>query len=378
MEKIQKYDYLFVGAGLYSIVASRLLTNKGYKCFIIDKRNHIGGNCYTERIFNADVHVYGPHIFHTSDKNVWTFANKYAEFVPFQLNTKANYHGNIYSLPFNLNTFNELFMVSNPIDAKKIIKKDIIKNDNPQNLEEQALSQVGRTIYETLIKEYTEKQWNKQCTELSADIIKRLPVRFTWNNNYFNDTYQGLPLGGYTLWMMNILAGIDDEISIEYKLNEDFLNNKEYWINIANKVIYCGEPDRLMDYQLGQLEWRSLKFEHKIMKNDLNADQGCPIMNYTSHKEKYTRSIEHKYLTPLYKEHENKTITYEYPQDYIANKTDAYYPINNKRNFELYSQYVSLIKETYPNMLLGGRLGLYTYLDMDDTIIEAIKFTNSQ
>ena len=370
---MKKYNFLLVGAGLFNITLGRKLTNAGYKCLIIDKRNHIGGNCYTERKHNIDVHVYGPHIFHTSNKQVWNFVNKYAEFIPFQLNTKANYNGCIYSLPFNMNTFYELFGVCSPKSASELIADEIVKNDNPQNLEEQALSLVGKTIYETLIKGYTEKQWNKPCTELAPEIIKRLPVRLTWNNNYFNDIYQGLPLGGYTLWMMSMIAGVDSEESIDYQLNTDFLVDIDYWMSQADRIIYCGEPDKLMNYKLGELDWRSLKFNHTEIDNTLANDQGCPVMNYTSNIQDYTRTIDHKYLTPLYQKASKKIFTYEYPQDYVKEKTEAYYPVNNDKNNELYQKYVELIKETYPNMYLGGRLGLYTYLDMDDTIEAAMK-----
>ena len=369
---MKDYDFLLVGAGLFNIVLGRKLTNFGYKCLIIDKRNHIGGNCYTEERYSIDVHMYGPHVFHTNNKKIWNFINKYSEFIPYQLNIKANYKGKIYSLPFNMNTFYELYHVNNPFDANEKLKKDLVEYKTPKNLEEQALSQVGKKIYKTLIKEYTEKQWNKPCKNLSSDIIKRLPVRLNWNNNYYYDIYQGLPKNGYTNWMLNIINGKDDEEPIEYQLNIDFLNDKEYWINKANRIIYCGEPDRLMNYVLGELEWRSLYFDHVLMDNDIISDQGCPIMNYTSNEVMYTRTIDQKYFTPLYISQDKKIFTYEFPQDYIKNQTEAYYPINDNKNEELYLKYVKLIKETYPNIILGGRLGLYKYLDMDDTIYEAM------
>lgn len=374
---MKHYNFLLVGAGLFNIVLARKLTNNGYKCLIIDKRSHIGGNCYTERKFNIDIHMYGPHIFHTSDKEIWDFANSYGEFESFQLNVKANYNGEIYSLPFNMNTFYELFKSYHPKHAYDIINKEIQEYLNTHscyitNLEEYAISKVGKTIYDKLIKEYTEKQWNKPCSDLSPEIIKRLPIRLTYNNNYFNDKYQGLPKEGYTIWMMNMIYGLNEK-SIKVELGKNFLHNKKYWMNIADKIIYCGEPDKLMDCQIGELEWRSLRFEHSIVKNDLLNDQGCPIMNYTSKTVDYTRSIDQKYLTPNYEKCDNKIMTYEFPQNYELNKTEAYYPINNDKNEELYQKYVELIKEKYPNIILGGRLGLYKYLDMDDTIYEANK-----
>lgn len=371
--------FLVVGCGLSGIVISRLLTNSGHYCYIIDERNHIGGNCFTLRYNkDTDIHVYGPHIFHTPNKEVWDFVNKYDEFLPFQLNVKANYKGKIYSLPFNMNTFHELFNINLPSEAYRIIEKDIELYDNPKNLEEQAISQVGKTIYNTLIKEYTEKQWNKPCTELSPDIIKRLPIRLSWNNNYFNDTYQGIPKHGYTTWLLNILNGLDNEDPIEYELNKKFNISDEY-INEFNFIIYTGQIDRLLDYRLGELEWRSLRFDHQTVLNTIENDQGCPIMNYTSHNEKYTRSIDHYYFNHKINEYSNETkiITYEYPQDYGKDKI-AYYPINNDKNNILYNEYVKILNKEYPNIILLGRLGLYKYFDMDDTIEKCFELYNEK
>ena len=287
-------DFLVVGCGLSGIVISRLLTNNGYKCMIIDERNHIGGNCYTEKYNDTDIHIYGPHIFHTSNKIVWKFINKYDNFLSFQLNVKAKAKDNkIYSLPFNMNTFKEIYNVYTIKEAKDILDNEInatYKKD-PKNLEEQAINLVGKTIYELLIKEYTEKQWNKKCIDLDPNIIKRLPVRFSWNNNYYNDIYQGIPEHGYTELMMNIINGLENEEPIEYKLNTKFdLNYKD--ICNYNYIIYTGQIDKLLNYQLGELEWRSLRFDHQKILNLYETDQGNCVINYTSHNQKYTRTIE--------------------------------------------------------------------------------------
>ena len=373
----EKIDYLIVGAGLFGIVIARLLANVNKECLIIESRNHIGGNCYTERIHGIDVHLYGPHIFHTDKRYVWDFVNKYSEFKPYQLNIKANYKEDIYSLPFNLNTFHEIFGCRTPESAKEMIEKEKTNYEKITNLEEQAISNVGKTVYEKLIKGYTEKQWGKNCKDLPADIINRIPIRLTWNNNYFFDKYQGLPLNGYSAFMENILNGIGDEKKIEYQLNVNFLNDMDYWLGYAKNVIYCGEPDKLMEYRLGELEWRSLKFVHEETNNTLNEDQGCPIMNYTSKDVEFTRKIDQKYLTPDYQEEDKKIVTYEFPRQFERGKTEAYYPINNEKNNELYGRYCSLIEKTYPNIILAGRLGLYKYLDMDDSIDEAFKLFKS-
>lgn len=365
--------YLVVGCGLSGIIISRLLTNEGHQCFIIDERSHIGGNCYTKKFNTSDIHMYGPHIFHTSYKEIWDFINKYDEFLSFNLNVKAKYKdGKIYSLPFNMNTFYEIFKTNNIKDTFNILENEIKNNykENPQNLEEQAINLVGQTIYNLLIKEYTEKQWNKSCKELNPEIIKRLPVRLSWNNNYYYDNYVGIPKSGYTTWMMNILNGLEYEDPIEYKLNTklDFNNLDEYLMNY-DKIIYTGQVDKLFNYKLGELEWRSLKFDHQELLNTIENDQGTCTINYTYKEVPYTRSVDHYYFNHITNDYKDKTkiLTYEYPDNYDRTKI-AYYPINNKNNEDLHNKYVKYIIEKYPNIILLGRLAEYKYFDMDDTI----------
>lgn len=371
-----KCDYLIVGCGLYGVTLARLLTNMGYTVYIIDKRDHIGGNIYTERKENVDIHIYGPHIFHTNNEQVWEFVNKYCAFNNFVLNTLAFDGDKLFHLPFNMNTFYEMFNVEYPHEAKEIIdseiKKSGLSNKTPSNLEEQAIKMVGKTIYEKLIKYYTEKQWNKKCTELSPDIIKRLPLRFNYNNNYFNDKYQGIPIDGYTKMIKSMLKGVNNEKEIKYVLNRDFTTNIPYWTSISKKVIYCGEIDKLFNYSLGELEWRSLKFNHYSSK-DKKMSQGTAIKNMTMSKDicQATRYIEHYWFNPI-GEYNTIYLSEEIPQDWNKN-VESYYPINNERNEELYNKYLSLLKTTYPNIYVGGRLGKYKYFDMDDVILEAMK-----
>lgn len=366
-------NFLIVGCGLSGIVIARFLTNANNNCHIIDERNHIGGNCCTEKYYDTDVHMYGPHIFHTSNKEIWDFVNKYDNFLQFSLNIKAkDKKGNLYSLPFNMNTFKEVFNVTSVKEAKTILNKEIKDSykENPQNLEEQAINLVGPTIYNLLIKEYTEKQWGQSCKELSPEIIKRLPVRFAYNNNYYYDTYVGIPEHGYTQWLLNILNGIEDETPITYELNKEFnLNNIDEYLNEYDYIIYTGQIDKLLNYELGDLEWRSLNFNHQELLNTIENDQGCCVINYTSHNQEYTRSIDHYYFNHQENDYADKTkiLTYEYPVNYDRTKI-AYYPINNEKNNKLYNDYVNLLKEKYPNIILSGRLGLYKYFDMDDTI----------
>lgn len=371
-----KCDYLIVGCGLYGVTLARLLTNMGYTVYIIDKRDHIGGNIYTERKENVDIHIYGPHIFHTNNEQVWEFVNKYCTFNNFVLNTLAFDGDKLFHLPFNMNTFYEMFNVEYPHEAKEIIdseiKKSGLSNKTPSNLEEQAIKMVGKTIYEKLIKYYTEKQWNKKCTELSPDIIKRLPLRFNYNNNYFNDKYQGIPIDGYTKMIKSMLKGVNNEKEIKYVLNTDFTENLTHWTSISKKVIYCGEIDKLFNYSLGELEWRSLKFNH-YSSTDKKMSQGTAIKNMTMSKDicQATRYIEHYWFNPT-GEYNTIYISEEIPQDWNKN-LESYYPINNERNEELYNKYLSLLKTTYPNIYVGGRLGKYKYFDMDDVILEAMK-----
>ena len=372
-------DYIIVGCGLYGVVTARVLTNRGYKCLIIDKRAHIGGTCYSERIGMVDIHKYGPHIFHTSNKKVINFVSRYSKFDTFQLNIIADNGRKYYHLPFNMNTFLEFFGVKTPSDAKAVIDMEIkssgIDPMNPKNLEEKAISLVGTTIYKELIKEYTEKQWGRPCNELPAWIINRLPLRFSFDNNYFNDTFQGVPSLGYEVLFRNIIKGNKEEKEIEVVLNEDFLQNKERWLNKGSHIIYCGSIDELFDYKLGTLEWRSLEFkETEYQFNGYNG-QGCPLINKTFTEEKATRFIDHIYFNREAVDNYRGTtiLTKEYPCRWERGK-ERYYPINDEKNNNLYKEYFKLLKKEYSQISMGGRIGLYKYLDMDKTIIEALKY----
>lgn len=360
---MKHYDFLIVGAGLFGSVCAYELSKKGKSVLIIEKRNHIGGNIYTEQKEGITVHKYGAHIFHTNDEKVWKFVNYFVKFNNFENNVIADYKGERYHLPFNMNTFKEIWSdVKTVEDAKRHINKEIEQSEitNPKNLEEQAISQVGKTIYTKLIKDYTEKQWHKPCNELPASIIKRLPVRFEYNNNYFNDKYQGIPVNGYSELIEKLLDGID------IKLNTDYISNREYYDALADKVIYTGPIDELFGYCLGMLEYRSLVFkEKKLNKEDF---QGNAVINYTSHDKKYTRIIEHKHFN---NDKSNKTIIYEeYPDDWCVGK-ERFYTINDNKNAKLYNSYKELANKN-PKLILGGRLGNYKYYDMDDAIKAAL------
>lgn len=365
----KKYDYLIVGCGLFGAVCAYKLLKNNKNVLIIDKREHIGGNIYTEKIQGINVHKYGAHIFHTSNKKIWKFINKFAKFNNYINSPIANYNNILYNLPFNMNTFYQLWQLKTPEEVFSKIEeqKKCLNKKIPENLEEQAISLVGTDIFNILIKDYTEKQWGKKCTELPIDIIKRLPVRLTYNNNYFNDNYQGIPIGGYTKIIEKMIKGAD------LLLNENFLDNKEYWLNIADNIIYTGKIDEFYNYCYGPLEYRSLIFDTKI-KNIPNF-QGNAVINYTSHNEKYTRIIEHKHFENLLNDDiykNNKTvITYEYPEQWDVNK-ESYYPINDSKNLLLYEKYKELSKNN-KNIIFGGRLGSYKYYDMDDIIEEALK-----
>ena len=358
------YDYLIVGSGLFGSICAYELTKKGYKCLVIDKRNHIGGNIYTEKIENINVHKYGAHIFHTSKKEIWDYINQFAEFNNYVNSPIARYKNELYNLPFNMNTFTKLWNdVYTPEDARKKIEneKSQFAITNPKNLEEQAISLVGSTIYEKLIKGYTAKQWGRKCTELPSFIIKRLPVRFTFNNNYFNDRYQGIPIGGYTKIIEKLLSGID------VKLNVNFLDNKEQFMNNAKKVIYTGPIDEYFDFKLGHLEYRTVYFENEIL--NMKNYQGNAVVNYTDYDVPYTRIIEHKHF-----EFDTETSVTIISKEYSKNweiGDEPYYPINDERNSELYNLY-RLEAEKYSNVIFGGRLGQYKYYDMDKTIEAAL------
>lgn len=357
-----KYDYLIVGAGLFGSVFAYEANKKNKKCLVIDKRNHIGGNIYTEEIEGINVHKYGAHIFHTSNKKIWDYINQFAEFNRYTNSPIANYKGEIYNLPFNMNTFNKLWGVVTPKEAKEKIEEEKKVNnvDMPKNLEEQAINLVGKTIYEKLVKGYTEKQWGQSAKELPAFIIKRLPVRFTYDNNYFNDIYQGIPIGGYTKIIEKMLEGI--EVKLEY----DYFEHKEELKNIADKIVFTGMIDKYYNYQFGELEYRSLKFDTEVI--DEENYQGNAVVNYTDYETPYTRIIEHKHFE--YGTQPKTVITKEYPDNWTREK-EPYYPINNEKNNTLYEKYKKIAEEE-KNVIFGGRLGQYKYYDMHKIIEEAL------
>ena len=359
------YDFLIVGAGLYGAVCAYELNKKGYKVLVIDKRNHIAGNIYTENIEGINVHKYGAHIFHTSEKWVWDYINQFAEFNNYINSPIARYKNECYNLPFNMNTFTKLWSdVFTPKDAKRRIEeeKKAYNVENPKNLEEQAINLVGPTIYEKLIKGYTAKQWGRPCNELPSFIIKRLPVRFTFDNNYFNDRYQGIPIGGYTKIIEKMLDGID------IRLNCDFFINREKLESISKNIIYTGQIDEYFNYCYGPLEYRTVRFETDVL--ECSNYQGNAVVNYTEYEIPYTRIIEHKHFE--FDTTSPKTvISKEYSTTWKLGD-EPYYPVNNDINNNLYLKYKELASKS--NVYFGGRLGGYKYYDMDDTIISAFQF----
>ena len=359
---MSKYDFLIVGAGLYGASFARLATDGGYKCLVIDRREQVAGNVYTENVGGINVHKYGAHIFHTSDREVWDFANKFAEFNRYTNTVVANFKGEIYSMPFNMYTFNKMWGVITPEEARQKLDEQIasVKIAEPKNLEEQALSLIGPDIYNKLIKGYTEKQWGRKATELPAFIIKRLPVRLTYNNNYFNDSFQGIPVGGYTKWIENMLEGI------EVRTGVDFLENREELSALADKIIYSGMIDEFYGYELGTLEYRSLRFETEYMP-DVDDFQGNAVINYTDAETPFTRIIEHKHFE--FGTGKGTAVTREYPAEWKKGD-EPYYPLNNDRNNDLYRKYQELASKD-EKVRFGGRLGKYKYYDMDDTIADA-------
>ena len=365
---MEKYDYLIVGAGLFGAVFAYEAKKKGKRCLVIDKRNHIGGNIYTEEIEGINVHKYGAHIFHTNDENIWQYVNRFAKFNRYTNSPIAKYNNEIYNLPFNMNTFHQLWGISTPKEAKEIIQKEKEKYgvDEPKNLEEQAINLVGMTIYEKLVKGYTEKQWGKKANELPNFIIKRLPVRFIYDNNYFNDDFQGIPIGGYTQIISKMLS------NVEVELNVDFFSDKDKFMKKASKIVFTGPIDQYYDYKFGHLEYRSLRFETKIL-NEQNY-QGNAVVNYTDYETPFTRIIEHKHFE--YGNQEKTVITKEYPQEWNENR-EPYYPINDEKNNSLYLKYQELA-EREPNIIFGGRLGQYKYFDMDKVIAEALKVAKKE
>lgn len=358
---MKKYDVLIVGSGLYGAVMARQLMDDGKKVLVIDKRNHIAGNVYTRFEDGIHVHQYGAHIFHTNSDKVWDYVNRFAKFNRFTNSPVAYYKGKLYSLPFNMYTYNQMWGVSTPHEAQKIIDEQRKEIDHqPTNLEEQAISLVGRDIYEKLVKGYTEKQWGRDCTELPAFIIKRLPVRMTFDNNYFNALYQGIPMGGYTKMVENMLDGAD------IRLNTDYLENKEELDSLADLTIYTGPIDAYFDFKLGPLEYRSLRFEEE--KLDIPNFQGNAAVNYTDRETPFTRIIEHKWFEDT---GSDKTIiSREYPMDWKPGD-EPYYPVNDEKNTELYQKYRELADQE-ENVIFGGRLGEYRYYDMDQVIASAL------
>lgn len=356
------YDFLIVGAGLYGAVFAHKARKAGKSCLIIDKRSHIAGNIYTEKIEDIHVHKYGAHIFHTNNKEVWEFVNQFAEFNRYTNSPVANYHGEIYNLPFNMNTFNKMWGVTTPAEAKEKIELQRRESyvEHPQNLEEQAINLVGRDIYEKLIRGYTEKQWGRACTEIPAFIIRRLPVRFTYDNNYFNDPYQGIPTNGYTAMVERMIEGI------EVKLDTDYLENKNDWDSLANMVVYTGPVDAYFNYQYGVLEYRSLLFETEVM--DTDNFQGNAVVNYTDRETPYTRIIEHKHFD--FGIQPKTIVTREYSVEWTQGD-EPYYPINDEKNSAQYKKYKALT-EKEGNVIFGGRLGEYKYYNMDQVVEVAL------
>lgn len=371
-----KYDYLIVGSGLFGCVFAHEMTKKGKKCLVIERRNHIGGNVYTEEKENINVHKYGAHIFHTSNKEVWNYINQFAEFNRYTNSPVANYKGELYNLPFNMNTFYQMWKVKTPEEAKAKIEEQKRESGikDPKNLEEQAISLIGRDIYEKLVKGYTQKQWGKECTELPSFIIKRLPVRFTYDNNYFNDSYQGIPIGGYTKIIEKLLEGI------EVQLNSDFFDKKEEYMEMADKVLFTGMIDQYFDYCFGELEYRGLKFESETLNT--NNYQGNAVINYTDAETPYTRIIEHKHFEipanelGTEKDSDKTIITREYPMQWKKGE-EAYYPINDEKNSSLYQKYKELA-DREQKVIFGGRLGMYQYFDMWKVIEEALNLVDEE
>ncbi len=367
------YDYLVVGAGLYGAIFAHEAKNAGKSVVVIDKRPNIAGNVFTEKVQGIHLHKYGAHIFHTNDKAVWDYINQFATFNRFTNSPVANYKGEIYSLPFNMYTFNKMWGVTTPKEAEKKINEQRTEFvGEPQNLEEQAISLVGRDIFEKLVKGYTEKQWGRDCKELPSFIIKRLPVRLTYDNNYFNALYQGIPIGGYTKMVENILNGI------EVRLNVDFLKERDPYKNIAKKIVFTGPIDGYFNYMFGNLEYRSVRFEHELM--DVENYQGNAVVNYTDREIPWTRIIEHKWFQfgkdDNGKDLDKTIISKEYSSEWKPGD-EPYYPVNDYKNNNLYQAYKKLA-DAEPNVIFGGRLGEYKYYDMDVTIASVLELCKKE
>lgn len=365
---MSKFDYLIVGAGLFGSVFAYEATQRGKKCLVIDKRNHIAGNIYTENIEGINVHKYGAHIFHTSDKAIWEYVNRFADFNNFINSPIASYKDELYNLPFNMNTFSKMWGIKTPAEAKAIIAGQIanLNKGEPQNLEEQALKLVGTDVYEKLIKGYTQKQWGRPCTELPAFIIKRLPLRFTYDNNYFNDRYQGIAIGGYTQIIEKMLAGSDVKTDTDYF---EFIKENP---DISEKTVYTGQIDEFFGYRYGALGYRSVRFENEIL--DTDNYQGDAVVNYTDREVPYTRIIEHKHFE--FGKQEKTVISREYSAEWQPG-IEPYYPINDEANNALYEKYKALAA-TRPDVIFGGRLGQYKYYDMDKVIAAALSAVDDE
>lgn len=358
--------YLIVGSGFFGAICARKLTDAGHKVKVLEKRSHIGGNCYTSNRDGINVHEYGPHIFHTSNERVWNWINQFVKFNDFTLRPVANYKGEIYSLPFNMWTFSKLWNITHPSQAIQIIEDQSAHITDPQNLEEQAIKLVGTDVYEKLIKGYTAKQWRKDPKDLPKEIIKRLPVRFTYDNNYFNDTYQGIPVGGYTQIFDSLLNGIDVE------LNTDYLADREYWNDSSDFVIYTGPIDAYYNYRFGNLEYKTVSFNH--FKLDSANHQGVAMMNYTDLDTPFTRCIEHKHFEKS--DSDVTWLTLEYPVEYNPTFTEPMYPVNDLENNSRYQEYLNLAKSE-KNIYFGGRLAEYRYYDMHQVIESALVFVDN-
>ena len=372
---MKQYDYLIVGSGLYGAIFAHEAAEKGKKVLLIEKRPHIGGNIYTEKIEGINVHKYGAHIFHTNNKEVWEYVNRFAEFNRFTNSPVANYKGELYSLPFNMYTFNKMWGVVTPQEAQAKIEEQKKESGitEPKNLEEQAISLIGKDIYEKLVKGYTEKQWGRDCRDLPAFIIKRLPVRLTFDNNYFNALYQGIPVGGYTGLVENILKDDDLDGTIGIRLNTDYLQNREELDALAETIVYTGPVDAFFNYQLGTLEYRSVRFENELL--DIPNFQGNAAVNYTDRETPWTRIIEHKWFEFGKDENGNDlpmtVISREYSSEWKPGD-EPYYPVNDEKNGKLYQEYKELAKRE-SNVIFGGRLGEYKYYDMDQVIAAVLQ-----
>lgn len=370
---MKKYDYLVVGAGLFGATFAYEAAKRGKRIKVIEKRDHIAGNIYTKEVDGIQVHQYGAHIFHTSNKEVWDYVNQFAEFNRYTNSPVANYKGEMYNLPFNMNTFSQMWGVRTPAEAMAKIneQRQEMAGKEPQNLEEQAISLIGRDIYEKLIKGYTEKQWGQTATELPAFIIRRLPVRLVYDNNYFNDTYQGIPVGGYT----QIVEKMLDSDLIDVETGVDFFDKKNEYLKDYPKIVFTGMIDQFFDYQLGELQYRSLRFETE--EKNIGNYQGNAVINYTDAETPYTRIIEHKHFEFGKGDKDKTVITREYPADWHRGD-EPYYPINNQRNNELYKQYAKLASEEANNVIFGGRLGQYRYYNMDQVLHAALTAVNKE